>query len=202
VCCGTCSRKRARTDFGFDPVADGVLAAAERLAKARRQVGCGEPSCTGTRTPAFPNVLTQLRKVQPPNLGLFPDKEQLAGYPQANEQSEAPCAKHWQAVPCMDAAQARIAILGSRKGTRHAGAWLWASMGLARRWQWHCSTWRVWPNSALPLPIGRRPTELALNYQQSGWLVDEAALRTWPACSPKPTAMRWGLPARGLFAVA
>ena len=80
--------KRCQMDFGFDPVADGVLAAAERLAKAEGKWAAVAELYRDSYS-SFPNIFGLLAKVQPPQMGLFPDQGLLAGYPQANEQGES-----------------------------------------------------------------------------------------------------------------
>ncbi len=82
--------KRAKSDFGFDPVSDGPLVAAEKLARREGKWAAVAELYRDSYT-SFPEVLTLLRAVQPPELGLFPDMDPhgpLAGYPQANEQGE------------------------------------------------------------------------------------------------------------------
>ncbi|PWQ83321.1 hypothetical protein DKY64_22700, partial [Stenotrophomonas maltophilia] len=65
--------KRCKSDFGFDPVADGVLVAAERLAK-----GDGKWAAVWAlyrdSFGSFPNIFALLAKAQPPQMGLFPNQ--------------------------------------------------------------------------------------------------------------------------------
>ena len=190
-------RKRAKTDFGFDPVADGVLAAAEKLAKREGKWAAVSELYRDSYT-SFPEVLTQLRTVQPPNLGLFPDMEQLGGYPQANEQSEAKLREALAGCEAMDAAQARSAILAAEKehGTRRD--WLWARMGLAPLAVALQYLARL-AELSVAAPIGKTPTELALNYQQSGWQVDDAATRALGAVQSKADSDAVGTAVRAVY---
>ncbi|MEN9843905.1 MAG: hypothetical protein RLZZ612_1734 [Pseudomonadota bacterium] len=175
--------KRAKTDFGFDPVADGVLLAAEKLAKREgKWAAVGELYCDSYTS--FPEVLTQLRTVQPPNLGLFPDMEQLAGYPQVNEQSETKLRQTLAGCDLMDTAQARTAILAAEKEHGIRRDWLWSRMGLAPLAVALQHLARLAEFSAA-IPIGSTANELAWNYQQSGWLVDDAAIRALGAVQSK-----------------
>lgn len=167
--------KRCKSDFGFDPVADGVLVAAERLAK-----GDGKWAAVALlyrdSFASFPSIYPLLAKVQPPQLGLFPDQEQLAGYPQANEDSENILRYALAACASLDAAQARTAVAAAEKEHGLRRSWLWSRMGrspLAAALE-HLAG--VAQRSAV-LPIGRTPGELAVSYQQSGWQVDQAALK-------------------------
>ena len=189
--------KRAKTDFGFDPVADGVLTAAEKLAKREGKWAAVSELYRDSYT-SFPEVLTPLRTVQPPNLGLFPDMDQLAGFPQANEQGEATLRDALAACEALDATQARSAILAAEKehGTRRD--WLWARMGLAPLAVALQHLARLAELSATA-PIGNTPTELALNYQQSGWLVDDAATRSLGSVQSKADSDAVGAAVRAVY---
>jgi hypothetical protein len=190
-------RKRARTDFGFDPVADGVLVAAEKLAKREGKWAAVSELYRDSYT-SFPEVLTQLRTVQPPNLGLFPDMEQLSGYPQANELGEAKLREALAGCSAMDAAQARSAILAAEKehGTRRD--WLWARMGLAPLAAALQHLARL-AELSVAAPIGNTPTELAVNYQQSGWPVDDSATHALGAVQSKADSDAVGAAVRAVY---
>lgn len=166
--------KRCKSDFGFDPTSDGVLAAAERLAK-----GDGKWAAVSVlyrdSFASFPKVFNLLAKLHPPQLGLFPDQDQLAGYPQANEQGEAALRYSLSACASMDAPQARAAVLAAEKEHGIRRTWLWARMGhspLSGALEYLV---KVAQGSA-SLPIGQTPAELAQSYQQVGWQVDQAAM--------------------------
>jgi hypothetical protein len=165
--------KRARSDFGFDPISDGPLVAAEKLARLEGKWAAVAELYRDSYT-SFPEVLTLLRTVQPPQLGLFPDMDQLAGYPQANEQGEAALRYALSACSAMDAAQARKAILAAEKEHGARRGWLWARMGQAPLVSALEHLVRLAELSAA-VPIGNTPSELAASYQQSGWRVDDAA---------------------------
>ncbi|WP_159880752.1 BREX-1 system phosphatase PglZ type B [Aquitalea denitrificans] len=167
--------KRCKSDFGFDPIADGELVAAERLAH-----GAGKWAAVAVfyrdSFGSFPNVYPRLAKIQPPNMGLFPDQEQLAGYPQANEQGEAALRYTLSACSGMEALQARSAVTAADKEHGLRRGWLWARMGqspLAVSLE-HLA--ELAQRSAT-LPIGKTSTELASSYQESGWQVDQAVLK-------------------------
>lgn len=189
--------KRAKTDFGFDPVADGMLAATEKLAKREGKWAAVSELYRDSYT-SFPEVLTQLRTVQPPNLGLFPDMEQLAGYPQVNEQGEVKLREALAACEAMDTAQARTAILAAEKEHGPRRDWLWARMGLAPLAVALQYLARLAELSAA-IPIGNTPTELALNYQQSGWLVDDAAIRALGVAQSKADSDAVGSAVRAVY---
>lgn len=167
--------KRCKSDFGFDPLGDGVLAAAERLAKADGKWGAVSVLYRDSFA-SFPNVFGLLAKLQSPQMGLFPDQEKLSGYPQANEQGEAALRYALSACAAMDAPQARAAVLAAEKEHGIRRGWLWARMGhspLSAALEYLVE---VAQGSAI-LPIGQTTAELAQSYQQTGWQVDHAAMQ-------------------------
>lgn len=166
--------KRCKMDFGFEPVADGVLVAAERLAKAEGKWAAVAELYRESYS-SFPNIFGLLAKVQPPQLGLFPDQGLLAGYPQVNEQSESALRYSLSACASMMAPQARTAVLAAEKEHGLRRGWLWASMGRSPLAEALRHLALVAEHSST-LPIGQTPSELAAGYQQSGWQVDQAAL--------------------------
>ncbi|WP_153135351.1 BREX-1 system phosphatase PglZ type B [Paraburkholderia agricolaris] len=166
--------KRCKTDFGVDPISDGTLVAAELLAKARGKWAAVAELYKDSYT-SFPKVYELLAAVQPPHMGLFPDLDQLAGYPQANEQSESALRNALLACAAMDAQQARTAILAAETEHGIRRSWLWNRMGrspLAAALAHLCKA----AEQGATIPIGQTPAELATSYQQSGWQVDGAAL--------------------------
>lgn len=168
--------KRCKSDFGFDPVADGVLVAAERLAKGEGKWSAVSELYRDSFN-SFPNVYDLLAKIQPPQMGLFPDQDTLAGYPQANEQSEATLRYALSACSGMDSTQARAAVAEAEKEHGLRRNWLWLRMGrspLAAALGHLAQVARL----SVALPTGRTPAELASSYQQAGWQVDQAALQT------------------------
>lgn len=168
-------KKYCKTDFGFDPVADGVLVAAERLAKGE---GRWESIAILYRDSfvSFPNIFDLLAKVQPPDFGLFPEPGQLAGYPQANEQGETDLRNVLLTCANMDAFQARAVVVAAEKEHGDRRQWLWARMGRSPLAIALENLAKVAEYSAT-VPIGQTPTELAKSYQQNGWLVDQAAMQ-------------------------
>lgn len=175
--------KRCQADFGFDPVADGVLAAAELLAKADGKwaaVSVLYHDSFGS----FPQVFELLAKLQPPQLGLFPKPDQLSGYPLANEQGESALRYALSACADMDASPARAAVLAAEKEHAARREWLWARMGKSALAAALEPLAEVAQRSA-SVPIGQTPAELAQNYLQTGWQVDEAALRALAAVQTK-----------------
>lgn len=166
--------KRCKADFAFDPVADGVLVAAERLAKAEGAWAAVAELYRDSFS-SFPNVFTLLAKVQPPQMGLFPDQGLLAGYPQANEQSESALRGALSTCAGMVAPQARAAVLAADKEHGIRRGWLWARMGRSPLAIALGHLALVAERSAA-VPVGKTPGELAVAYQNTGWRVDQAAM--------------------------
>ncbi len=167
--------KRCKSDFGFDPVADGLLAAAERLANPKGK-WLAVAELYRDSYASFPNVFDWLANLPTPHSELFPDYEVLAGYPQVNEQSEAALRYALSGYAAMDAPQARAAVLAAEEEHAMRRAWLWSRMGhspLATALEYLAEVAR----RSASLPIGQTPTDLAHSYQLTGWQVDQAALR-------------------------
>lgn len=166
--------KRCKADFGFDPVADGVLVAAERLANGQGKWAAVAELYQDSFN-SFPNVFGLLGKVQPPQLGLFPDQNSLSGYPQVNEQSESALRYALSACASMMAPQARATVLAAEKEHGARRGWLWARMGRSPL-AIALGHLALLAQRSASVPIGQTPAELAADYQQTGWQVDQAAL--------------------------
>lgn len=165
---------RCRADFGFDPATDGVLAAAERLAK-----GGGKWSAVTElyrdSFSSFPNVYGLLAKVQPPQLDLFDDRNRLSGYPQVNESQEASLRYRLAAMGAMTADQAQTAVQEAEAEHGLRRGWLWATMGSAPLAKALAPLAELAKGTAT-LPSGSTPDLLAKSYQDEGWKVDAAAV--------------------------
>lgn len=189
--------KRCKMDFGFDPVADGVLVAAERLANAEGKWAAVAELYQDSYS-SFPNIFGLLAKVQPPQMGLFPDQSLLAGYPQANEQSESALRYALSACASMMAPQACAAVLAAEKEHGLRRAWLWANMGrspLAKA----LGHLALVAERSSTLPIGQTPADLAAGYQQSGWQVDQAALHALACVHSKADLEAVGAALRAMY---
>jgi len=185
--------KRAESDFGFDPVSDGPLVAAEKLARRDGKWAAVAELYRDSYT-SFPEVLTLLRTVQPPQMGLFPDMDQLAGYPQANEQGEASLRYALSACAAMDAAQDPHCHPGRRerawRSTSGGCGPAWGSLPWRRPW----STWPDWPSSVplLPLGVPQRSWLLATSSPAGGSTMPPP--KPWAVCTRRLTATQWGPP--------
>jgi len=175
---------RCRKDFGFDPVTDGPLSAAEKL--AGRQ-GPWAPVWEFYRDSftSFPAVADLMSKLQPPQpTGLFDDPEALAGYPRANEDAEVALRYELGACAAMSPELARSAINDAETEHGDRRAWLWARMGrspLAAALEHLAALAEL---SAQPHG-GATLAQLAAKYQELGWKVDHAAMQALGAVSSK-----------------
>ena len=167
--------KRCKADFGFDPVGDGPLAAAERLAKGSGQWAAVNELYRDSFA-SFPNVYTLLLSVKPPQLELFDDPSTLASYPLVNEEREAELRYALASCGAMAEEDARTAILNAEKAHGARRDWLWMRMGRSPLVVALGHLAEV-AERGRQLPSGSDPDQLALSYQDSGWLVDAAALR-------------------------
>lgn len=175
--------KRCKSDFGFDPLADGVLVAAERLAKREGKWAAVAESYRDAFT-SFPNVFELLTKVQPPSLGLFDDLGALDGYPQVNDQREGALRYALAAFGAMTAEEARGAIQVAEKEHGVRRGWLWARMGHSPLAIALGHLAEVGARSA-QLPSGDTPDALAQGYRDEAWKVDAEALRALGAVHAK-----------------
>ena len=189
--------KRCKMDFGFDPVADGVLVAAERMAKAEGKWAAVAELYRDSYN-SFPHIFGLLAKVQPPQMGLFPDQGLLAGYPQANEQSESALRYALSACASMMAPQACAAVLAAEKEHGMRRAWLWASMGRSPLADALGHLALVAERSST-LPIGQTSADLAAGYQKSGWQVDQAALNALACVHSKADLDAVGVALRAMY---
>lgn len=190
-------RKRAQTDFGFDPMSDGPLVAAEKLAEAEGKWAAVAELYQDSHT-SFPEVLGLLRSVQPPDMGLFPDVNRLAGYPIVNERAEASLRAALAACVGMDAVQARSTIFAAELEHGVRRAWLWSRMGqspLALALQ----PLAVLAELSASNPVGTTTAELAADYQRVGWRVDDAATRAMGAVVTEADSKAVGCAVRAVY---
>ena len=163
---------RCRKDSGFDPEADGVLVAAERLA-AHQGAWAAVWELYQDAYTSFPNVLGHLERVQLPTVRRFFDD--LSGYPQANGDAENTLRNDLNAIQGMAPAEAREAVLRAEEAHRHRREWLWARMGrapLAKALQ-HLARVAVLTQQEL---VGETVEQLAEKYTGGAWQVDAEAM--------------------------
>lgn len=167
---------RCRSDYGFDPLADGELVAAERLA-AGKGAWAAVAQLYRDAYASFPQIYALLARLPaPPQQGLFPDWERLAGYPQANDEREATLRYALKGVADLAPEAARTLVLRAEREHAPRREWLWQRMGRARLAEALGALAELATRSA-SLPIGTTADELAASYVREGWRVDDAALR-------------------------
>ncbi|WP_244133136.1 BREX-1 system phosphatase PglZ type B [Burkholderia gladioli] len=189
--------KRCKADYGFDPVADGALVAAERLAK-REGKWAAAFMLYSDSFGSFPNVFNLLAKLQTPQMGLFPEHAYLSGYPQANEQEESALRSALSSCASMDAFAARAAVLDAEQEHGHRRDWPWARMGkspLVTALEYLADV----ASRSATAPIGQTPAALAQSYQETGWPVDHAALRALACVHTKSDLGAVGAALRAMY---
>ena len=189
---------RCVKDFGFNPETDGALTAAEKLAEHQGPwANVWELYCESFTS--FKSIADLLAKLQPPPpKGLFDAPDQLAGYPRANEDGEAALRYALNACASMSAELARAKVLDADK--EHGGRrdWLWSKMGCAPLVQGlqHLAELATLSKQT---PAGTTLAQLAVSYQESGWKVDQAAMRALAAVSSKADTDAIGAALRAMY---
>ncbi|HBC00735.1 MAG TPA: BREX-1 system phosphatase PglZ type B [Pseudomonas sp.] len=190
---------RCKKDFGLDPRTDGALTAAERLAAHENAWEAVWELYRDSYT-SFPAVADLLAKVQPPApKGLFDDLDRLAGYPRANEESEAALRYQLNACGGLSPAQARTKIFEVEADHAHRRYWLWARMGqapLAHALEHLAELAKL----SAQMPNGSTLKQMAEKYQESGWKVDWAAIQALAAVQLKADIDAVGSVLRALYA--
>lgn len=189
---------RCVKDFGFNPETDGMLAAAEKLAEHQ---GAWLPAWELYRESftSFKAIAELLATLQPPqSKGLFDAPEQLAGYPRANEAAESALRYALSACAAMPPEQAREKVLEAEKEHGSRRDWLWAKMGCAPLVQGLQHLGEL-ATLSRQVPGGATLAQMAANYQEAGWKVDQAAMRALAAVSSKADTEAIGAALRALY---
>lgn len=188
---------RCKSDFGFDPATDGVLAAAERLAKGEGKWSAVTELYRDSFA-SFPRVYDLLAKVQPPQWDLFDDRNRLSGYPQVNEGQEASLRYRLAATKAMTADQARAAVQEAEAEHGLRRGWLWAAMGNAPLAN-ALAPLDALASATARLPAGDTPDLIAKSYQDEGWKVDAAAVAALGAVHAKADIDAMSAAVRALY---
>lgn len=189
---------RCVKDFGFNPETDGALTAADKLAEHQGLwTSVWELYCESFTS--FKSIAELLSKLQPPPpKGLFDNPNQLAGYPRVNEEGEAALRYALSACATMSAEMARIKVLEADKEHGNRRDWLWAKMGhapLVRSLQ-HLADMATLSKQT---PAGSTLPQLAASYQESGWMVDQAAMHALAAVNSKADTDAIGSALRAMY---
>lgn len=189
---------RCVKDFGFNPETDGAMTAAEKLAEHQGPwANVWELYCESFTS--FKSIADLLAKLQPPPpKGLFDAPDQLAGYPRANEDGEAALRYSLNACASMSAELARAKVLDLEKEHGSRRGWLWSKMGSAPLVQGlqHLAELATLSKQA---PAAATLAQLAASYQESGWKVDQAAMRALAAVSSKADTDAIGAALRAVY---
>lgn len=189
---------RCVKDFGFNPQTDGALTAAEKLA-GHQGAWLAVWELYRESFTSFKAIAELLAKLQPPQpKGLFDAPEQLAGYPRANEEAESALRYALSACAAMAPEQARGKVLEAEKEHGSRRDWLWAKMGGAPLVQGlqHLAELATLSRQT---PGGATLAQMAANYQDAGWRVDQAAMRALAAVSSKADTEAIGTALRALY---
>jgi hypothetical protein len=169
---------QSKQRLGFDPVKEGPLAAAERLADGH---GDWEEVWRrlGEAPGAYPGILAPLARARPKQALLADPQRWLAVNDDAEEsltQALTELVGQSHAKVC-----AGIAELDRRHGTRRAS--LWARMGRADLALLLGPLARLAESARSPVG-GLTPEEIALDYTGRGWLADAAAWEALAQAKP------------------
>ena len=190
--------KRCAKDFGFNPQTDGVLTAAEKLAEHQ---GIWLPvwELYGESFNSFKAVAGLLAKLQAPqSKDMFDAPDRLAGYPRANEEAEEALRYALNACAAMPLEQAREKVFEADKEHGSRRDWLWSKMGYAPLVQGlqHLAELATLSRQVLG---GATLAQMALNYQASGWKVDQAAMFALAAVTSKADTDAVGAALRAIY---
>lgn len=159
-----------RSQLGFDPVGDGQLFAAEKLAIHEGPwLPVWERYCEAPKR--YPHIPEMIRRCGQPT-DLFADRR---GWPQLNESDEKDLKNSLISVEKMTAHDARARILELEKQHGERRAWVWADLGeapLANALTYLSELARICEQS---IAVGSVEDLVAI-YTTSGWEADQAVL--------------------------
>ena len=165
--CSLCGSK-----YGFDPVADGPVSAAEKLG-SRYDAWAVVWDRFEKAPSAYPNLPSLLRQVQPQQLGLFGEEQPT--WPGYNDGQEDALRSDLSALHNRSAAAARQAILDLERQHGQRRAWVWATLGQASLAIALQHLVALADRSGQPLG-GATVEAIAGAYANWGWQVDAAVL--------------------------
>ena len=167
--------KRCKSDFGFSPMNEGTLVAAEKLSQAKGAWAAVWELYRDSYT-RFPKIADTLAKVQPPAKGLFDGWDELSGYPRANEDAENALRSQLAACGGLPPLRVRQAVADLFAEHECRQRWLWVRMGLSPLV--NALFWLAkMAEASAHLITGTTLDQMAQGYRLSGWVVDDAALR-------------------------
>lgn len=161
--------------YGIHPEQQSVLDALERF--IRRQGNWKTVWTRFTEAPhRYPQMVEQLRQLTPPDLGLFPEPDEMAVWPQLNRQEEERLYQSLCSLGQLPAHEAReqLALLEQEHGYRRD--WVWAELGespLAKALAPLAELAQVTKRSL----AGGQTEDMCQAYASRGWKADDALLR-------------------------
>ena len=165
---------RCKDEFGFDPVSEGDLVAAERL--GLRKGAWAEVWRRFTESPAlYPGLPAALRRAKPSDLFVLRES-----WPDEGEKDEKSVRATLMALPKFTAEEARKAVLELERRHGERRGWVWARMGLSPLAAALEPLRTLAEHTALPL-VGDSPDAMASGYVKSGYRADDAVLRALAA---------------------
>ena len=166
-----------KSQLKFDPIKDGELEAAERLAE-RAPPWDNVWQRFAIAPKAYPNIPNQIRKTTlPKETSLFPD---FSGWPQWNDKKEAELRSSLKSVVQLSPEEARgkIGELESSHGDRREEVWAELGMSpLAVALEHLAALAKITDDSI----AAGNAADMAAAYQTSGWQADDHVLRALAA---------------------
>ena len=174
----------AKSQFGLDPAAQGVLAAAERLAAHAGVWGpVWERFCEAPKR--YRKIPEQIQRCTMPPSGLFSSAASHGGWPQWNVAEESALRQDLLATGDLPEHQARARILELEKRHGERRGLVWAALGEAPLALALAPLAAAAAAAAQPLANGL-PADLAAGYRAHGWHVDAGMLGALAVVSASP----------------
>lgn len=173
-----------KSQLGFNPQADGVLAAARKL--AMREGPWHSVWERYSEAPKrYPNISGRIRQCKPPDLGIFDTAaDKLSGWPQWNEEQEKALHHDLRGLSNLPAHEARKQVLELEKTHALRRDLVWAELGespLAWAVKYLAVTAEVTKTALAAGSI----YDLQAGYANQGWRADDGVLSAL-ACVDKP----------------
>ncbi|MBD5642223.1 MAG: BREX-1 system phosphatase PglZ type B [Desulfovibrio sp.] len=171
-----------KSGFAFDPARDGLLCAAENLARHEGPwLKAWERYRESWRH--FPNIEAQIRKCSPPNGTLdWYLSEKNSGWPQWNDEQEESLRKKLAALGSVASHECAARLLELEKIHAKRRDSLWAETGQAPLAHALRELAALAENSRASLAAGSIG-DIVKIYAASGWRVDDAALKAMSECT-------------------
>jgi hypothetical protein len=165
---------RCQKEYRFDPIADGVLVAAERLARAQG-VWTAVWELYRDAYSSFPQILNVMLRLQAPPRGLFNEWASQAGYPQVNDEAENALRDQLLACGIMSPDQVRLELIRLDEEHVCRRTWPWAGMDRSAL-TFALQHLVMLAGATVQIPSGDLDA-LVQAYETNGWQVDHCALQ-------------------------